>query len=71
MRRAKYIEYLNKKGFYVRQRARSREKRTASSRIRDEKERELLIARDRARLERWMKEGKLVYLGSRKYRFSL
>jgi len=70
MRKMKYSEYLNKKSLYIRERARSGGKRTASSRIRDEKERDLLVSLDKARLRKWAKSGKLVYLGPRKYRFS-
>ncbi len=69
MRKVRYADYLKRRADFVVKRAKLGLKREASSRMRDEEERKLLLEFDRARLERWKKEGKLVKLGPRKYRF--
>jgi len=71
MRKIKFDEYMKKRVWFAETRARLGLKREPSSRLRDEKERELLIELDRARLEKWKKEGKLELIGPRKYRFTI
>ncbi|MDI6690127.1 MAG: hypothetical protein QME54_06950 [Actinomycetota bacterium] len=70
MRRVRYEDYLKKRADFAVRRAKLGLKREASSRVRDE-EGKLLLEFDKARLERWKKEGKLVKLGPRKYRFNV
>ncbi len=71
MRIIKFDEYSKKRAQFAETRARLGLKREPSSRQRDEQERELLIDFDRARLEKWKKEGKLEVIGPRKYRFTI
>ncbi|MDI6821684.1 MAG: hypothetical protein QMD66_02235 [Actinomycetota bacterium] len=69
--KVRYEDYLKKRADFAVRRAKLGLKREASSRVRDEEEGKLLLEFDKARLERWKKEGKLVKLGPRKYRFNV
>ncbi len=70
MRKVKYDDYLKKRKDFIKIKAKLGAKGSASSRLRDEAERKVLLELDKARLERWEKEKKLVKLGPRKYRFN-
>lgn len=69
MRRERYEDYAKKRRAFVASRARLGYGRKPSRRPRDEEERALLIRLDKSRLERWMKDGRLVKLGWRRWRF--
>ncbi|HAW60331.1 MAG TPA: hypothetical protein DCW86_02515 [Actinobacteria bacterium] len=71
MRRIKYADYMSKRASFATLRAKLDMKKKSSSRVRDEEERRLLLELDKARLERWKKEGKLQVLGIRRYRFNV
>ncbi len=72
MRRINYNDYLREnKAKYTITRLRLKGRRGARRRRRDEKEREILLKMDRARRERWIKEGRLEILGPRRYRLNL
>jgi hypothetical protein len=70
MRKIDYEEWQSKRASFLRERARMAARRAPSSKLRDPEERELLIRLDKARLEKWKKEGRLKVIGSRHYKFS-
>jgi len=72
MRKVKYDDFIREKMAKYRALFLQLErKRVPKRRLRDEKEREILLKMDRARRDRWIKEGKLEILGPRRYHFKL
>jgi len=71
VRKIQWTDYKAKRSSFAVVRARLDDERKASSRIRDAKERELLLQLDRSRLESWKKKGKFQILGPRKIRFEI
>lgn len=71
MRKIKFNDYIKKRSEFGEIRARLDLKREPSFRVRDEKEHYFLLQLDKARWEKWQKEGKLQIIGSRKYRLDL
>ena len=71
MKRVKYDDFIReKKARYQALFFQLERKRAPRRRPRDEKEREILLNMDRARRERWIKEGRLEILGPRRYRLN-
>lgn len=71
MRKIQWTDYKAKRSAFAMVRAKLDDKRKASSRIRDAKERELLLQLDHSRLESWKKEGKFQILKPRRIRFKI
>lgn len=70
MRKIDYREWQGKRASFLKERARMGAKRAPSSKLRDPEERELLIRLDKARLEKWKREGRLKIIGLRHFKFS-
>ncbi len=69
MKKMNYVEHLKKRAKFISVRVRLGTEKVSSSRPRDPKKWEILSRLDKARLEKWKKEGKLTSLGKRKFRF--
>ena len=70
MNKIDYSEWQNKRREFRKVRERYGFKRKASSRPRDETERDLLMRADKARMDRWIASGRLVFITSRKIKFN-
>jgi len=71
MRKIKWNDYQEKRANFTVVRAELGTERKASSRLRDAKERELLLQLDQSRLESWKREGKYQVRGPRKVKFEI
>jgi len=71
MRKIKWTNYQAKRARFTLTRAELGTERKASSRLRDAKERELLLQLDQNRLESWKREGKYQVLGPRRIKFEI
>lgn len=70
MRKVRYEDYSAKSSDRARKALRLEKKKGARLRPRSEVERGLLLKLDKARFEKWKREGKLEPIGPRKYRFA-
>jgi len=71
MRKVKWSDYKVKRSNFIKIRARLGFRKQSSSRVRDGKERDILIKLDKARIESKKKEGKFKILGPRRIKFEI
>jgi len=71
VRKIDYEDYRKKRKSYIKNKALLGTEKVSSSRLRDEKEREILARLDRLRFDKWSKDKTLIKIGPRKYKLSL